>query len=223
MKKAVLAAIFALAMIFTLSCSNGEGAAEGGSGGTETSELTGENHAAGGPDAKTETLAQSNGAGSGGSDEATGPYAAFESLDLDGEPASGDIFAGRKLTMVNVWGTRCPYCIMEMPDLAKLHSDYAEQGFGVLGIVSNVVSLDGESIEPDNLDAAREIVEATGAIYPNIVLTESVFRLFVADVGALPTTFFIDGDGNRVGKTYLGARSYDEWAKIIEALLEELG
>ena len=83
--------------------------------------------------------------------------------------------------------------------------------------------LDDESIEPDNLDAAREIVEATGAIYPNIVLTESVFRLFVADVGALPTTFFIDGDGNRVGKTYLGARSYDEWAKIIEALLEELG
>ena len=51
-------------------------------GGTETSELTGENHAAGGPDAKTETLAQSNGAGSGGSDEATGPYAVFESLDL---------------------------------------------------------------------------------------------------------------------------------------------
>ena len=167
--------------------------------------------------------AQIESIGEGGQAEGeAGPYLGFSSLSLDGEKVDGGIIAENKLTMVNIWGTRCPYCIYEMPDLAKLQADYADRGFAVLGIVSNVASLDGETIEPANLDMAREIVKATGADYPHIVLTESVYSLFVADTTALPTTIFVDGNGNRVGKVFLGARSYDEWAEIIEDLLGEV-
>ena len=67
MKKAVLAAIFALAMIFTLSCGNGEGAAEGGSGGTETLWADRRKSRSRRPRRENRNACQSNGAGSGGS------------------------------------------------------------------------------------------------------------------------------------------------------------
>jgi thiol-disulfide isomerase/thioredoxin len=148
--------------------------------------------------------------------------ASFESLDLDGNAVTGDIFAVNKLTMVNIWGTRCPYCIDEMPDLAKLSDDYADRGFAILGIISNVVS-DGRSIDETNAGDARYIIEETGVNYTNIVVTENVYNLFLSDVSAIPTTIFVDENGNKVGKTFLGAKSYDEWADIIESLLEEVG
>ena len=97
-------------------------------------------------------------------------------------------------------------------------------GSASCGIVSKRGLARREKIEPDNLEAAREIVEVTGADYPHIVLTESGNNLFVADVfRAAHDNSFWTAKANRVGKTYLGARSYDEWAEIIEDLLEEAG
>ena len=39
----------------------------------------------------------------------------------------------------------------------------------------------------------------------------------------MPTTFFVDETGAQVGQTYLGAKSEDEWAAIVDELLGEAG
>ena len=62
-----------------------------------------------------------------------------ETTDLDGNTVNtADIFAENKLTMVNIWATFCGPCINEMPELEKIHQEYAEEGAGVIGLVLDV-------------------------------------------------------------------------------------
>ena len=40
---------------------------------------------------------------------------------------------------------------------------------------------------------------------------------------AVPTTVFLDQEGNMTGSAYAGARSKEEWSGILEEILEEVG
>ena len=70
--------------------------------------------------------------------EASPVFGNFNSVDVDGNKVSSEILKGKKVTMVNIWGTFCTPCIKEMPDLEKLNKEYADKGFQVVGIVCDV-------------------------------------------------------------------------------------
>lgn len=36
---------------------------------------------------------------------------------------------------------------------------------------------------------------------------------------AVPTTVFVDSEGNQVGEVYLGSNDYSGWAAVIDSLL----
>ena len=56
----------------------------------------------------------------------------FTGEDLEGNKVdSKELFAKAKVTMINVWGTFCSPCIMEMPDLGELSREYADKDFQV--------------------------------------------------------------------------------------------
>ena len=58
-----------------------------------------------------------------------GDVLTFETTDLDGNPVkSENLFAGHKVTMINVWGTWCTHCIIELPDLEDLSHELEEKG-----------------------------------------------------------------------------------------------
>ena len=44
---------------------------------------------------------------------------AFTAKDLQGNEVTEEIFAGKDLTVLNIWGTFCPPCIREMPELGE--------------------------------------------------------------------------------------------------------
>ena len=48
------------------------------------------------------------------------PVPAFTTEDLDGNEVTESILKDKDVTMINIWGTFCPPCIEEMPELAKL-------------------------------------------------------------------------------------------------------
>ena len=144
---------------------------------------------------------------------AAGFFGSFESVTLDGNEVTQDIFKEADLTMVNIWGTFCGPCISEMPDLGELADEYAEKGVKIVGIVSDVT-------EPGN-EEAKAIVEETGADYTHIVTDPSMLDGYLAGVQAVPTTVFVDGEGKKVGDIYTGSRSKEEWSGIIDELLEE--
>jgi len=39
-----------------------------------------------------------------------------------------------KVVLVDFWGTWCPVCVQEMPDLKKLYAQYHDKGFEIVGI-----------------------------------------------------------------------------------------
>lgn len=137
---------------------------------------------------------------------------------LDFTPmATADILAGKKLTMVNVWATYCNPCIAEMPELAQLHADYADKGFQIVGVISDVGVT--EAYSGETLEYALAIIEQTGADYLHLIPSRGMMLGCLNDITAVPTTYFIDENGNQVGTEYVGGRDYAGWAAIVDELL----
>lgn len=145
----------------------------------------------------------------------------FTAEDLEGNEVDQSIFADHDLTMVNIWATFCSPCLKEMPELGELNAEYADKGFQVVGIVIDVLNQDG-SFNDEMVQTAKDAVELTGASYPHLLPSSDLIMYKLQFVSAVPETIFIDKDGNQVGESYLGARSKDQWAEIIDGLLEEV-
>lgn len=141
-------------------------------------------------------------------------FGVFDTQTLDGEAVTEEIFADADLTMVNIWGTFCGPCISEMPDLGEISREYADRGFQIVGLLSDVE-------EPGN-ETALEIVNETGADYTHLVASQDLIENVLQYVSAVPTTVFVDKDGNMVGEVYSGARDKNTWELIINQYLAEV-
>ncbi len=148
-------------------------------------------------------------------------FGKFNAKDLNGNAVDESIFAENKLTMVNLWGTFCGPCINEMPHLGEISKEYADKGLGVVGILVDVTDNDGNVFDSQFNDAL-DIVAQTNVEYVNIVPSKELMLKKVASVFSVPETIFVDSEGKQVGQSYLGARSKDQWIKIIDELLGEV-
>lgn len=143
----------------------------------------------------------------------------FTATDLEGNAVNQDIFADHDLTMINIWATFCGPCLSEMPELGEIHTEYQDKGVQVVGVVMDVLSQDG-TFSDSQIATAKEIVEKTGASYLHLLPSEDLIYAVLGEVTAVPETIFVDKNGSLVGKTYMGAKSKDNWLKIIEQNLE---
>ena len=139
----------------------------------------------------------------------------FTCHDMDGNSVSESVFSEAKLTMVNVWATYCNPCLSEMPGLGKLAGEYEPEEFQIIGIISDVM----EGADEPTMDNAAALIEMTGADYTHLLLNESVFYALLTDVTAVPTTFFVNENGEVVD-TVIGAMEKTAWEEKINALLE---
>ena len=142
-------------------------------------------------------------------------FGEFETVTLTGEPVTQEIFGEAELTMVNIWATYCSPCIQEMPELAELAREYEDRGVQIVGLLSDVS-------EPEDA-TAMEIVEETGADYMHILPSAELQMNLLSRISAVPTTVFLDQEGNMTGSAYAGARSKEEWSGILEEILGEVG
>ena len=142
------------------------------------------------------------------------PQVEFEGIDLDGNTVTDEIFSGCKLTMVKVWATYCDPCLREMPGLGELAAEYDAAEFQIIGIVSDVLEGDDQSL-------AEDLVEQTGAAYPHLLLNRSIYMALLTDVTAVPTTYFVNENREVLGSV-LGSMQKSAWEEIIDELLEQL-
>lgn len=145
----------------------------------------------------------------------------FSGTALDGTGVDETLFTGQKLTMVNIWGTFCGYCIQEMPDLAELNEQYADRGFQIVGVIGDIASLDGVPTDEER-QTIDSLIDKTGADYLHLLPMGDTVKLFLANTRAYPTTFFLDSAGNMLTKPVEGAQSRGNWVKLIEALLDSV-
>ncbi len=103
-------------------------------------------------------------------------------------------YAGKPL-VVNLFGSWCPPCNMEAPDLAT----FADQNPG-----AQVVGIACEDTEKD----AQDFMQKYGLTYPLVLDDGSLVQEFA--VTAYPTTIFYDAQGNEVDRL-VGASTLDQF------------
>jgi len=141
----------------------------------------------------------------------------FNAPDMNGNPVSQDIFSKADLTMVNVWGTFCGPCIREMPILAELSQEYADKGVQIVGIVIDAVDAKGNA-QKEQMADANKILANANATYVNIIPSAGLLNNQLGPVMAIPTTMFVNKQGEIVGTTIVGSKDKASWTKIIESL-----
>ncbi len=134
----------------------------------------------------------------------------FETTDLDGASVDlWEIYSGNKATMVNFWASWCPPCVGELPELAELDEEFKEKGAGIIGIL-----IDGDTEE--GITDALNIIDDTGADYLHVVCDSDLINEM--DIQAVPTTYFVDSNGNIVGNPVIGA-DVQQYVRIMDELL----
>lgn len=141
----------------------------------------------------------------------------FEASTIEGEALTSECFAESKLTMLNVWATYCGPCLSEMPELGEIAASYDSADFQIIGIISDVE----ENAKEENKEEAKGLIAQTGANYPHLLLNASLYNNLVGGVSAVPTTFFVNQEGEVLGYL-IGAYSKEDWEEIIHELLAEL-
>ncbi len=136
----------------------------------------------------------------------TGPALAdaveFELPGLNGELHSLSDYRG-DWVVVNYWATWCAPCRKEIPDLSGLHDSRAD--ITVLGL----------AFEDTEVEDFERFLEDYPASYPILMVDVYAPPEDLGAPRALPTTFLVDADGNRVN-TWIGPVTSDMISDWIE-------
>ena len=128
----------------------------------------------------------------------------FKLATIDGEEFYLSDYAG-KVVMLNFWGTWCPPCRKEIPDLVNLQAKYNKDGLEIVGITLNSGSAKEIQKFADSKDMNYTILTDLSNNE-----TQEVTGLYGQAIGqpisSIPTTLIIDREGFIV-KGYLGPRS----------------
>ena len=131
----------------------------------------------------------------------------FSSSDLLGNPLTNeDLFAGHKVTMLNIWSTTCSVCYTEIPELQKIHEEFTEKGGQVAGLL-----YDGD--DPELAHDAQLFLDEYGITYPNVSANEELKAAFPTQ--SFPMTYFFDENGNLIGDPVIGA-NLKEYRELME-------
>ena len=99
-----------------------------------------------------------------------------------------------KTIFLNFWGTWCPPCRAEMPEIQELYEEYGENTGDViiLGVALPNVGKEGSEEE------ITAFLDENGYTYPTVMDEEASIASSYY-ISAFPTTFMIDKDGNVFG------------------------
>lgn len=146
-------------------------------------------------------------AGPGASSTLAVPADVVEFPTLEGDTASLADYRGQ-VVLLNLWGTWCPPCRREIPDLVELQAEIEPRGGTIVGIAV-------DSGEPDEI---RDFAERYDINYP---IWRSGGRRVMEHYRArgYPTTLLIDREGV-IRERYVGAQTAETLRAALEPYLE---
>lgn len=116
-------------------------------------------------------------------------------------------FAGKKVTLLNLWATWCGPCREEMPALDRLHAKYKARGFAVVGL---------DVDEP--AEVVQKFLAKTKVGYPMLLSTPNKTVPALGSLEGLPTSLLLDETGD-VLEVLVGGIEVPYLTKAIEKQL----
>jgi peroxiredoxin len=112
--------------------------------------------------------------------------------DAQGKAHHFSEYIGRgQWTVLVVWGTRCPPCIKEMPELQSFHDDHKDDPVKMLG-----VAVDFPSLGQAQRDEVAKFAEEHMVRFPLLLGSAETFTRFGGDdLHGVPTTLIYDPRG----------------------------
>lgn len=110
-----------------------------------------------------------------------------------------------KVVLLNFWATWCPPCQAEIPDLIRLHKDFADR-LVVIG-----VSVDRG---PHARELVQDFYKKFNMNYPVIMGTDQMVMRY-GGVSAIPTSFVINKEG-RIVEKIVGLRNYSTFLDAVK-------
>jgi len=133
----------------------------------------------------------------------------FVLYDLNGKSVElNQVIKNKKVILVNFWATWCPPCRVEIPEFIKFYQKYSAKGVEILAVNLQ-----------ENPTNVRNFAKSYGMNFP--VLLDGNGRVGqMYQVMAIPTTFFVDGNGKIIAKIEGSASMADLEAKVRAVLGE---
>jgi thiol-disulfide isomerase/thioredoxin len=130
-----------------------------------------------------------------------------------------------QVVLVDFWATWCAPCIAELPHLKKMHAEYREHGFEIIGI-----TLENSRLRPDDTDeqaaaklaAARErlldFVARNDLPWPQHFDGRHFRNEFALQFGinAIPAIFLFDREGNLAAADIRGEALETEVRRLLD-------
>ena len=143
------------------------------------------------------------------------PAVDFNLTDQYGNTHTLSQYKGKTI-FLNFWGTWCPPCRAEMPDIQKLYEEFDQEGEDALVILGVAAPNLGKEKSEDGI---KTFLEENGYTYPVLMDTEAeLFQTY--GITSFPTTIMIDRDGNLFGYA-TGQLNEETMRSIIQQTMEE--
>jgi peroxiredoxin len=115
----------------------------------------------------------------------------FSLRTVDGKKVSLADYKG-KAVLINFWATWCAPCKIEMPWLVSLRTQYAPQGFEILGVNEDDAGTPRAKL--------AKFGQEQGLNYPLLLGDDAMSRKY-GGVEFLPTSYFVGRDGKIIAET----------------------
>lgn len=140
------------------------------------------------------------------------PDIVLKSIDDSSHKLSEYIGHG-KWVVLNIWGTRCPPCREEMPELVRFHDEHKNKDGIVIGIAIDFPSY-GYAKQDEVISFADDYLIDFPILLSDSSITE---KIGLGRLEGLPTTYLFNPDGQVVGMQVGGISQ-----KILEDFIEKI-
>lgn len=131
----------------------------------------------------------------------------------NGQEINFSDFTNGKVVFLNFWGTWCPPCRKEIPDIIEIGKDLKDKDFVIIGIaLERSQSMEGAMTNVKNFASSK------GITYKNFIGIQELVNAY-GGINAVPTTVIIDKNGN-IAERITGMRSKEQFMQSINRVLK---
>ena len=131
----------------------------------------------------------------------------------DGKQIRFSEYTKGKFVLLNFWGTWCPPCRRELPDLVSIAKEMESKGLIVIG-----AALERSSSMDEALETVSGFWQKQQLYYPVVIATGELAEAY-GGINGVPTTFLINSKGEIV-TSFEGGRSKEDFMTEINKVMK---